>query len=601
VAMALALQNMGQYIYIKESVSFRDENGKPRNKKVSVGKYDQETETPIFKIEYLVQKKDKGEQILFKGKTYDPNVLIERALKISPKKGMTSPTRMGENHIETIETSQHRSNLSDKVEQHVTNIQDYQILQTLESSKIFGVFYFLVNIATQIDLLQILRKSMPSYYEQIYSLAMYTLKNADAYEKCYDWLYQNLSFDNIGDMRSQNISALLHTINECDRNNFFNLWAEKIEEDEYVNVDITSLPTYSDKICMAEYGHKKQPLTKSVKQVNFCLLFGQKSFTPIYFTLYNGSLHDSKTLSFTVSQFSRIIGNKTLLFVMDRGFFSNKNIATVDQANHKYLCAVPFTNSWSKQLVNTYKDKIDNPSHTIITNDKQKPIFGVHQCMDISQINRDINVHLYFNENSYIEEKNKLYEKIAIITKEIIQKTNEIDQYENFIEQFLIVSKGRGRNPKIHVEPKMDAIQNYLKYTGWFIFASNEIEDPQKAYDIYHNRDMVEKGFFKYKHVLNLDRLEVQSDIRASNKIFMIFICLIIDRYVTSLVKQHTFFKRYSLDRILRIMETIKCSYNNKEELIVGPLTKEQVEIFNFFDIPVPETKSLWDKYNFLK
>jgi hypothetical protein len=35
---------------------------------------------------------------------------------------------------------------------------------------------------------------------------------------------------------------------------------------------------------------------------------------------------------------------------------------------------------------------------------------------------------------------------------------------------------------------------------------------PQESYDIYHNRDMIEKGFFKYKNVLKMNKLKVQSD-----------------------------------------------------------------------------------------
>jgi hypothetical protein len=31
---------------------------------------------------------------------------------------------------------------------------------------------------------------------------------------------------------------------------------------------------------MAEYGHQKEKLSKKVKQINLCLVFGQKTFTP---------------------------------------------------------------------------------------------------------------------------------------------------------------------------------------------------------------------------------------------------------------------------------------------------------------------------------
>ena len=33
----ISRQNFGKYTYLYESVSFRDQNGRPRNKKVSIG------------------------------------------------------------------------------------------------------------------------------------------------------------------------------------------------------------------------------------------------------------------------------------------------------------------------------------------------------------------------------------------------------------------------------------------------------------------------------------------------------------------------------------------------------------------------------------
>jgi transposase len=429
---------------------------------------------------------------------------------------------------------------------------------------------------------------------------MFTLKNSESYDKCHYWLDNNITFDNIGEMNSQNISNLLHVMSEKDRNTFYYLWSKTLDEDEYINIDITSLATYSKNICMAEYGHQKQNFTKKIKQVNLCLLFGQKHFTPVYYSLYNGSLNDAKTLFFTVSRFHNVIGDKKCLFVMDRGFFSNSNIHFLNIDNHKYLCAVPFTNNWAKKLVDKFQKDIDNPLNTIITNDKNKPIFGIHQELDISSINKGVHIHIFYNQNFHIEEKNKLYEKIAIVSKLIIDG-DDVREHEDFIDDYLNIIKGRGRHPKIHIEPKMKSINNFLHYIGWFVFASNEIDDTQKAYDIYHNRDMVEKGFFKYKNVLNLDRLEVHSDIRAGNKLFIVFLCLIIDRYVSSFVKKNKILKRYTLDKILKTMETIKSSYNSQGELIVGPLTKEQNLIFKLFKIEPPQYKCEWDKYKLIK
>ncbi len=58
----ISRQNVGKYTYLYESVSFRDQNGRPRNKKVSIGKIDPDTGRPVFKKEYLERMASAGTQ-----------------------------------------------------------------------------------------------------------------------------------------------------------------------------------------------------------------------------------------------------------------------------------------------------------------------------------------------------------------------------------------------------------------------------------------------------------------------------------------------------------------------------------------------------------
>ena len=54
--MASIVRNkVGKYTYLYESESFRDENGKPQTRKVSIGKIDPKTGEPVYKPEYLAK------------------------------------------------------------------------------------------------------------------------------------------------------------------------------------------------------------------------------------------------------------------------------------------------------------------------------------------------------------------------------------------------------------------------------------------------------------------------------------------------------------------------------------------------------------------
>jgi hypothetical protein len=69
------------YFYIKEFFSYRDELGKPRNTKISVD--DPDNEQPSFYAPYLVEKRDKEENIVFNGIEYIPNKLLDDCLKLN--------------------------------------------------------------------------------------------------------------------------------------------------------------------------------------------------------------------------------------------------------------------------------------------------------------------------------------------------------------------------------------------------------------------------------------------------------------------------------------------------------------------------------------
>jgi len=51
---------VGKHLYLYESFSFRNKEGKPRNHRKPVGKVDQKTGEYIYKQEYIDRKKSEG-------------------------------------------------------------------------------------------------------------------------------------------------------------------------------------------------------------------------------------------------------------------------------------------------------------------------------------------------------------------------------------------------------------------------------------------------------------------------------------------------------------------------------------------------------------
>jgi transposase len=63
-----------------------------------------------------------------------------------------------------------------------------------------------------------------------------------------------------------------------------------------------------------------------MEQINFCLLFAERTQLPVYQTVYSGSIGDQATLKGTLAEVEAVSGGKKLVLVADKGFYSVKNV-----------------------------------------------------------------------------------------------------------------------------------------------------------------------------------------------------------------------------------------------------------------------------------
>ena len=134
--MASIVRNkVGKYTYLYESESYRDSNGQPRTRKISIGKIDPRTGEYAYKPEYLERVRDSDKQ-----------------------SNIASAKLYSENDIKN------------------STIRD------------FGAFYLLESIATEIGLLNVLKASLPNIWDQVITLAFYMVSTGEPAMYCQDWL-----------------------------------------------------------------------------------------------------------------------------------------------------------------------------------------------------------------------------------------------------------------------------------------------------------------------------------------------------------------------------------------------------------------------------
>ena len=551
---SITKQRVGKHTYLYESVSYWDADKKrPDNNKVGIGKIDNLSGKPVYTQEYLDKLAAQGISII----------------------GMA----LWDKRRSTQESTAHNCATKDEIAESV-----------IDTVKDFGVTYFLRELSEKIGLLNILRETIPNYWQEVFCLACYLLVADKPVMYCEEWVEANAGF-NVGSMSSQRISDLFAAFGCAGRNSFYQAWHKLIREREYIALDITSISSYSKQIAACEWGYNRDG--DDLPQVNICMLFGETSKMPVFQTIYNGSLSDVSTLKTTLSEFTGLTGDSDIMTVMDKGFFSAKNVNMLlgkDENGQmcRFLMPVPFTSKFAKSQVESERKDIDAIGNVILTNGA--PIRGIHKLRAWSG-GRMIHTHVFFDPEKAVKERNELFGYVTSLARQAnADPYNE--KLEHEYKRYLIVRKSQQTDSGVTVSIREDVIAKELETVGWFILVSNHIDSTQAAHDIYRMKDVVEKGFLKYKSNLGLDRLRVHGDIRMQNKIFVAFIALIIASAIHGTMKDKQLFKSMTFDKLIFTLAKLKSATVSGRN-ILRPLTKEQKTIFKDFDISPPDYDTL--------
>jgi transposase len=90
------------------------------------------------------------------------------------------------------------------------------------------------------------------------------------------------------------------------------------------------------------------------------MLFGQSSGLPVYFQKMPGNITDVTTLNNLLETF-KALELKPLNYVMDKGFYSKKNVDKLLEVKAKFTVSVPLNNKWVQHAI----DEIYNVIHSI--------------------------------------------------------------------------------------------------------------------------------------------------------------------------------------------------------------------------------------------
>lgn len=314
---------------------------------------------------------------------------------------------------------------------------------------------------------------------------------------------------------------------------------------------------------------------------------GESRRLPIYQCIYSGSQKDVCTLTTTLAQFEATTGNRAITVVMDKGFFSTRNINHMlkDTGNGpvKFLISVPFTSSFAKKQVESERKDIDCVENTIVINGYSMRAVTKERAWNKQH---KLYTHIYYSSKKAMGIREELYTKVALLRQKATEKPEEC-LHDEECQKYLLIRKSEKQDNGYTINIRTEVVEKSMQTAGWVVLISNDISDAKKAMGVYRDK-VVEKGFLRLKNNIDLGRFRVHSDNAMQGKLFVGFIASVIMSGINKVMSDKDLYRKYTMKELLRILAKVRIQEIN-EQSIIAPITKEQRLIYEAFNVPLPE------------
>jgi len=456
----------------------------------------------------------------------------------------------------------------------------------------YGATYLLDAIGEKLGLKKDLEQCFGEHCQQILSIAYYLiLEDSAPLFRFEHWsaLHHHPYGKNIPSQRS---SELFASITEKKKMAFFNAQGKRKEEKEFWAYDTTSISSYSEQLRQVQYGHNKEH--DPIAQLNLAVVFGGSSNLPFYYRKLAGNIPDSKTIGHLLKDL-KYLGFHKVKLVMDRGFYSAKNVNALYKSHLKFLLSVKSSLNFVKASLDpiyddfrsyeSYNTQYELYTHTVQTTwkyEEQRPYKG-----DLLKSDKRIYIHYYYNIDRAAEDEKAFDKKIMTLREELLQH-KQVKGHEQLYNKYFTIKQTPKRG--IKVEVKKDVIATAKRYYGYFILISNEKMHAITALEIYRNKDVIEKAFGNLKERLSMRRMLVSSEQSLEGKLFVQFVALIYLSYIKKMMQEKNLFKKYTLQTLLDKLDVIECFEQPGHSLRVGEVLEKQKEIYKALEVEAPSS-----------
>lgn len=421
----------------------------------------------------------------------------------------------------------------------------------------------------------------------ICSLILYMLLEQSPYYLQSAWAQRTGEHE----LSSQTISELLVFLGESSglQDTFFREWNTLLGPQKSAYFDITSLSSYSQQIDFLEWGYNRDG--DSLEQLNLGVLIGDTSGLPMMYRIYPGSISDVATLQKTLQIGRDHYGLDTTQLIMDRGFYSQHNIAHMVQEGFHFVIPVPSSVNAARQLLSDTKSMILSPMEAFTY--EGDAYFYHRTTLTIHDV--PLHAHVYLNEARRAKEVTTFLRRIDELEAGLAEQTFfNVAAAEEFLESHMRFSSSLFElaytdDRKVTATRRRNVLSRRMNRFGKMILVTNDSSLSKK--DILHHyrqKDCVEKYYDTLKNTLNQSRLRVHSQSAAQGHLLLTFFTSILYMALASRMKHADLFKSLSIPELFAHLKNIRSVSIHDASPISTEIPKKIRTFFQKLNIPLP-------------
>ena len=370
----------------------------------------------------------------------------------------------------------------------------------------------------------------------ILDLAAYSIVSENNAGQYYpDYAYNHPLFTERMHIYSDSkVSDLLQSMTTDMSVGFLNDWnsSRDLREKIYISYDSTNKNCQAGDLEIVEYGHAKVDTGAPI--FNYAVAYDRLNKEPLFYEAYPGSINDVSQLEFMLDKAAGY-GYKKIGFILDRGYFSRRNINRMDEYGYSFVIMVKGMNALVDSLIMDKKGTFENKWKQHID---EYDVYGTTIKRKLYESDeRERYFHLFYSSTKAGEERALLAKKLRRLKTMMMRHTNKAAEFSSVCQHYFRLHYNEEKNIFLFPEDNTEVIERENDLSGYFCIITSERMKAKEALNLYKSRDYSEKLFRGDKSYLGDKSLRVYGDSSADSKIFIEFLALIIRNKIYNCLK----------------------------------------------------------------